>query len=376
MVKEEDLVVRDEVEQWRWFPAKNEPISKTSSLEPSGSFQPRINNIKFRSGQTLADLYRPPMYMFFNSTAKRIKSLGYNFVSIVPPWQWIKDEPVPVVGNMLELGIEYQPNYPNDEMLIRHIRAFKDAGLKVQVAPIICCTEIDTEARTSKWWKAYFSEVERFLVHHAKVAERAGADSFLFELFVSDKDHISESRIQEMLKNVKNEFSGEIGTSVDIWMDEDKVPNGIIPEADFFSWADEIDFFVVSIDAAISFKDNPSDKELKDGAAKLLDEAKILYDEYRKPLMIRGTYYSGEQSWKGAAKYGMPHEIIDPVYGGADQARVVQAYFEAIKERPWVTGLFFFGYEYGERPLAVEWSVRGKPAEDLWQKWNRVIYEE
>jgi predicted AAA+ superfamily ATPase len=57
------------------------------------------------------------------------------------------------------------------------------------------------------------------------------------------------------------------------------------------------------------------------------------------------------------------------------QSRVVQAYFEAIKERPWVTGFFLFGYEYEERPLAVEWSARGKPAEDVWRKWNRVIYK-
>lgn len=58
----------------------------------------------------------------------------------------------------------------------------------------------------------------------------------------------------------------------------------------------------------------------------------------------------------------------------ADLARVVHAYFQAIAERPWVSRYGQFGYTHWENPLATELSVRGKPAEDVWQRWNKHIF--
>ena len=58
---------------------------------------------------------------------------------------------------------------------------------------------------------------------------------------------------------------------------------------------------------------------------------------------------------------------------GEDLARVVNVYFQSIAERPWITGYSQFGYTHWENPLLPDLSVRGKPAEDLWQKWNKMI---
>ncbi len=59
-----------------------------------------------------------------------------------------------------------------------------------------------------------------------------------------------------------------------------------------------------------------------------------------------------------------------------DHARTVNAYFQAIAERPWVIGYFHFGYTHWEYPLAADMSIRGKPAEDIWREWNGVVYGE
>src|SRR3989338_4541487 len=376
-------IYEDKVERWRWFPEGE--INYKTYIEPNSDFPSRIDDIEFRSGQAIQDLYVPAFDNFFDSTAKHIKEMGYKWVVLMPPWQWVESEPLPKVANSIELGFNTDPNYLNDEKLKEHIRAFKNNGLNVHLAPQICCTEIDKQGRSKEWWQEYSREVERFLVHHARLAEEEKVDSFLFDVF-GDKGKgfdNPEVRYKEILYTIKNEFSGEIGSSVAIWMDENKVPNGIIPQANFFTFADELDFFILSTDAKVSLEDTPNDEELEEGAGNLMDYAKVLYDTYKKPIVVQTAYASAEQSWKGASGIDFIKSMNTPWFpekdskynfSGQDQAMVFNAYFEAIAERPWIIGLYNFGYWNWEMPLAPDISVRGKQAENLWQKWNEIIY--
>ena len=57
-------------------------------------------------------------------------------------------------------------------------------------------------------------------------------------------------------------------------------------------------------------------------------------------------------------------------YSGEDQTRLVDAYFEAVNQRPWIVGMFEFGYPFWDLPLLGGSEIRAKPAEDVWRKWN------
>ncbi|MBS3080430.1 hypothetical protein J4221_03090 [Candidatus Pacearchaeota archaeon] len=380
-------VQEDLVERWKWFPQGE--IDFKTQITPPEKFMERINGKEFHSGHVLNDLYVSGFDDFFNSTSKHMREQEYTWAIISPPWQWVADSP-PKVANSIELGIDENPNYPSDEKLIEHIKSLKKEGIKVFLSPQICCTVIDTQNRNDEWWNAYFSEVERFLVHHAKIAEVSGADALRVDTFDADNREVKnfDEKMEQMIKNIRKEFGGEIGSGTSIYLSEDKEPRGIIPPVEYFTFGDKLDFFVISIDARLSRKDNPSNKELAEEAGNLIDRALPLHEKYNKPIIVIISYASIEKSWKGSAFYDFVEIMNAPWIGerewkkgkyefsGEDQARTINAYFEAIEKRPWITGLYNFGYWMWEMPLAPDMSIRGKPAEDLWKKWNEVIYED
>ncbi|MEK6901387.1 MAG: hypothetical protein AABX37_03530, partial [Nanoarchaeota archaeon] len=208
-------IQQDTIERWRWFP-KEGMITKTTSLEPLGEFLPRVNNIKFRSGQTIEDLYVPAFHGFFNSTAKHMKKQGYTWVEIDPPWQWIEANGLPAVSN----EIADNPNYPDDETFLEEVRAYKQEGFKVHIAPQLCCTNIDATNRPEEWWRVYFDETKRFLVHFAELAQQADADDFSYAVTEWDNGKIPldvEQEWREIFGSIKEVFDGEVGEMCGSW---------------------------------------------------------------------------------------------------------------------------------------------------------------
>ncbi|MBI2669291.1 hypothetical protein HYX14_05615 [Candidatus Woesearchaeota archaeon] len=378
-------IQKDIIERWRWFP-KEGMITKTTNEEPSGQFLPRVNNRPFRSGQTIEDLYVPAFHDFFDSTAKHLKEQGYTWVEIDPPWQWVEENGLPKAFN----DLKNNPNYPDDETFLEEVKAYRDRGLKVLIAPQLCCNPIDTKEKNKEWWDAYFSETERFLLHFASLAQQADADAFMYAIGSLETDdstvNINEKWL-DILKNIKKEFKGEIGEMVWILGPEVSPEPQPIPNLEYITWADQLDFILVATEFPLSEKDNPADEKLEKRAGEVLDGMKIFYDEFGLPIMIRNGYFNVKYSWKGQSFYHInsvpwigdqESKLKESVYefNTEDHARVVNVYFKAIAERPWVIGYFHFGYTHWEDPLSPWMSIRGKPAEDIWRKWNGVIYEE
>lgn len=375
---ENGKVQKDKIERWRWFPPEGMNTVRTSTIKPKGNFLPRTDGMEFRSGQIIEDLYVDAFDDFFNSTAQHLKETGYRWVEVDPPLQMvIGEDGFPKVVN--DKG--NSPNYPDMEKLKEEILAYKKQGLHVMMAPQLCCEVIDYGNRSQEWWNTYFSELEKFLIDHAKAAEETGVEALHYAVGTDYPGADKDARWRGIFREIKKHFSGEVGEMV--WNFENK---GIIPEAQYITWADELDYFYIAIDAPISLSDNPTDDELKEGAGKALDGAKALYTKHGKPVLARTTYFNVEKTWKGAAFYHIDSipgisnpekDLEESIYrfGPQDQARVVNAYFQAIAERPFVMGYAQFGYGHWENPLAPDLSVRGKPSEDVWKKWNEKIYD-
>ncbi len=375
---------RDKIVRWRWFPEEGINILRTTSLEPKEAFQLRINNVEFRSGQVIEDLYADAYYEFFNSTAEHMVNVGYNWIELDPPWQWTEENGLPKVANLYPQN----PNYPDDETFLEELRAYKRMGLKIMVGPQLCCTSLNTKDKSKEWWDAYFDETERFLMHFAALAEEGDADAFFYAVpswELEDTPIDLDKKWRKIFGNIRTVFRGEVGQM--IWvLGPDVTPTPVpIPDTNFVTWGDALDFFYVSIDYPISIKDNPTDEELQKGAEDVLDGVKPFYEKFRKPIIVRNGYFNVKYSWKGQTFYAINSVpwISDPEaklqesvyqFDTIDHARTINAYFLAMVNRPWVIGYFHFGYTHWEDPLSPWMSIRGKPAEDLWMKWNKVIY--
>ena len=375
--------VNDTVKRWRWFSEKGMP-AQTTTLEPDREFLPRIDGISFRSGQTIEDLYVPAFHDFFDTTARHMKRLGFTWVELDPPWQWIEENGLPKIRNKSASN----PNYPDDETFLEEVRAYKKEGLHVLVAPQVCCAQLNTQDRKKEWWDAYFDETERFLVYFAKLAEQGDADAFMYAVSSWDAYPASvdlEKKWRTIFGSIKKVFSGEVGEM--IWMlgpDVSASPQPI-PDTAFVTWGDELDFFLVAMEFPLSTKNNPTDDDLEEGAESVIEGVKKFYEKFKKPIIIRNGYFNVKYSWKGQSFYQIDSipSISDPEakleeskyeFDTTDHARTVHAYFRATAERPWIAGYFHFGYTHWEDPLSPWMSIRGKQAEDIWRKWNKLIY--
>ena len=260
--------------------------------------------------------------------------------------------------------------------------------MKVLIAPQLCCNPIDTKNKTNEWWDAYFSETEKFLLHFASLAQKAEADAFMYAIGsweIQDSTVDINKKWSDIWKNIRKEFSGEIGEMVWVLGPEVSQEPQSIPSPEYITWSDQLDFILVATEFPLSEKDNPTNEELEKRAGGVLDGIKKFYDESGLPVILRNGYFNVKYSWKGQSFYqinsvpwiGDPEsKLKESVYefNTEDHARVVNAYFKAIADRPWVIGYLHFGYTHWEDPLSAWMSVRGKPAEDIWSKWNKKIY--
>lgn len=372
----------DTVFRWRWFPEGRAIKEDSSDLKPQ-KFQSRINNIIFRSGQGIQDLHIDGFQDFYTTTAKHMKEIGYKWAVLFPAWQWTEEGTLPKLNNAVEINSNY-----SDEILLRQIREYRKVGIKIILAPQICCTEIKTEDRSKEWWKVYWKEVERFLVHYAKLAEEARAEALVADIafigisrnYTDEIKTIEQEGWSNAWKAVREIYSREIGQMV--W-NFGGGSGGLTPEADFITWADKLDFLYVQSEAELSPSSVPTDEELLEGINKELDIIQTLYDVHKKPVIVQSGLHSIKSSWHGfkdvdwkntSCGESGPEEGCKGIYSQKDQARSVHAYFMGIKDRPWIIGYFNFGYDQYLMPLFPGWSIRGKAAEDVWQKWNNVIY--
>ena len=67
------ITQEDKIERWRWFPQSDISVQNTFNLVPQLDWENRINNIEFRSGQAIEDLFRPQQDLFLDSTINHMK---------------------------------------------------------------------------------------------------------------------------------------------------------------------------------------------------------------------------------------------------------------------------------------------------------------
>jgi hypothetical protein len=384
---ESGKIQNDEVNRWRWFPEGEIGIDNTSNLGPleSDSFIKRIYNHSFRSGQGIQDLYIDGFEDFFKTTAEHLINKGYQWVVFYPAWDWVEIDPLPKIQG----GNIDGPEYP-DEILIQQITDYKNEGLKVVLGPQICCTMIDYKNKSIEWWEQYFLEIERFLMHYAKIASNTGVEAFFADITIGNTiledqqielELFEQQKWSEIWDSIMEIYNGEIGQM--IWNLGVVKFSSTSPSADFVVWGDKLDFFYIQLEGEITSIENPSNEELRIGVEREIDAVISFYEMYNKPIIIQTAYHSIKDCWRGFeyAQLGNSgcgesdsEDSCKFNFSGYDQAKIINEFFKLIKDRPWIIGYFHFGYWQYEMPLLPDWSIRGKAAENVWEKWNNLIY--
>ena len=385
-VSSETITVHDTIRKWRWWPADGvvPAIDMSGYLTSAPTIMPKR---KFYGGVFLIDYwssirYKPLVVPTMNVIKDRYgtgTSVIYNTLIHYDPSNM--DTSIELVLLDLDSG----GGGTSDEDLIYLITETHNRGLKFVM---YFCTFpsgnetsinghhpaalIFTYAYGQAWWESYFEQLTPFVLNYAQIAEQNNVEMFLLKnQWHQDDSEFVAPLYAALIDEIKNVYSGPI--ALDQWGGGGENHMAAFDKADYIA----IDVF--SHDMAdhqqhISDLNSPDIDELCTEIGHFLDfEYKLTTEEYDKPVIVYtlgGSSYDGallgEPYWEDVFWY-YPDDPAAPVNLQV-QADFFEASMQAIAERPWIEGVFSFGYVYWDN-LDKSVSVRGKPAEGVLAKW-------
>lgn len=358
-------VVEDVVESWKWLPnAPAEPAINSSFSTASIASRER-----FWGGPHLADWWDPTFAWQLNSTAAKMEDMRYAWVAISPSWDMKSVDPPVLCAECTEM-----PTF-SDEELRAQIRWLKSEGLSVLLRAQTCCTVEDAATRNATWWNAYYDQYEAMVRYHAKVAREEGADAFMFTSAhfalpgEAGAPPFAHDRWQRIV-DAAEESGVPISYETYGFGDERPWPWTAI---DFF---DRLDYLAINFGPALSGSRAPTQAELDLNMSKEWAGIDRVHNETGLPVVLHAVHY---ESIAGGATPVPEHfdTFYDPaeakfVYDGAVQAMCYESVLREVAKRPWVEGVFSWGYGYhdGRTP---DGTLRGKPAEAVFAGWMNAL---
>ena len=268
-----------------------------------------------------------------------------------------------------------------------HIQACKAQGLKVMLEPQVCCNSPPWEQTFGEtWYQAWFDQYEAFLLYHAQIAADEGVDSIVLDwqgvnvsALPSSPNALPwfEQRWRDLMTKVRNVYGGTIGYSIHVGHAFDEsYPVGSLPKLQPI--LDLFDFLGVAIWAGLAGSNEDTQEQINARVTTLFDSVlKPIYDDTGLPLILSsvayGSYDGAARSKLGVYEVGLvawfPEQDSEFVNDPIEQAVVYQAIMQAVADRPYITGVFPFGYPYLALPVSTDYGIRGKPAEQVLSAW-------
>jgi len=375
--------VNDVVAQWRWW--AKDPATYTYP-EGTKAFKPRVNNEEFQDGIAIIDYWWDVFYDngVTEDTIAEIKQDNAEWVQLSPTWR-VKED-----GNSVELWKDCGYCYP-DKATRFETKAATGAGLNVIWRfQIWQAEEMDTKNRSESWWHAVSAANTKFILDSAALAEELGVEATpvgaeynsLTRALLSDEapDFVREEWIQA-IRDARKVYSGKLYYDLN--------NNGPVDQVNSIYWQyervkdviAETDFVGVSWWQAISDNCDPTIEGMEENTGRIMDaDFKRIYEETGKPLVLislaipsiecgsmGNTLYEYDAREMDIWNYdeGTPNDMDE-------QARAYEAVMRGIADRPWIIGVYSFGY-WRMDMQGKDWNIRGKPAQLVLRKWYASI---
>jgi hypothetical protein len=246
-------------------------------------------------------------------------ALGANAVSVMPfAFQRRPDRP--------ELRyLNRRPGSETDIGLIHATRLARARGFHVLYKPHLWLhgswpgdIRMASEADWATWWRTY----RRYILHHALLARRAGADLFSVGVELS-RTMDREEEWRELIADVRLFFPGAVTYSGNWYGDLEQV-----------RFWDRLDF--IGIDAYFPLADSPQAgrADLERGAEAIADRLAAASRRFGRPVLLTEVGFAARR-----AAWVAPH-TEGGEFSEDDQALAYQALFKALDRRPWLAGTF------------------------------------
>lgn len=266
--------------------------------------------------------------------------------------------------------LNHNPTSEHDAGVLHAARAAHERGLTVFWKPQIWVggswpgeVEMTSSEDWASWWRTY----RRFILHHALLAEYAGAE--LMSVGVELERTVERPEWAELIAAVRGIYSGALTYSANWGSGAER--------ATFWGRLDAVgvDAYYPLTDAT----DEVSDEELADGADRVAERLRTLAERTGKPLLLTEVGFAARR-----AAWAEPHE-----QGGTlsetDQARAYEALFGALRRHAatgaepgegWLRGVYVwkaFSDPHSRGGESPDFRFLGRPAEKVIADFFRAL---
>jgi Glycoside Hydrolase Family 113 len=287
-------------------------------------------------------------------TLAHLQALSGNSVSIMP-FGFEREASSPVIE-----FLHRDPRGETDEAVVHGIADARRFGMSVLDKPQIWVggggftgdIAPANPQEAERWFAAY----RRFIVHHAIVAEAAGASLFCVGTELTGTERW-ETPWRHLIAAVRQVTGAPLLYAANWAGGASAVP----------FW-DALDAIGVDFYDPIASTDRPSDRELEAGVARVIGPLAALAARTGKPVIFTEVGYPAvEAPWRS------PHDgDSKPPSDGSSAARAAEAFFRVVSGRPWTRGFYWWKvFSSGEPADAARpgFNVLGQPIEKVISRW-------
>jgi hypothetical protein len=373
--------IQDTVGGWQWMTSTGQGALVSTEIQARGE--------GFVAGLEYQPAWHPTWQARMPSALQNSQALGANWVVLAPTWTYTGLSPLilaPQPGS--------DPLWNELQLSVEQARAL---NLRVAVFPTPRLSKPSGEwwreaSRDDAWWNEWFEAYRTFILHHADLASRTGAQAVILggdwlapalpggELTDGTPSGVpadADGRWRALIADVRARFRGQVWWALPYPADVD-IPPGFLGETDgiYLLWY-----------APLSSNPSAAREEMEDTAGRQLDEDLQPWQaSLDKPLILAVAYPS---AW-GAASSCPPDgqggclrwldlsrpnpDIASASLDLQAQMDIYEALLAAVNTRPWVGGFVSRGYYPPAILLDKSASVHGKPAADvLWYWFPRLL---
>lgn len=365
-----------QVNAWTWWNASVAPPDEDAAIISRGA--------EFVAGIEYQPSYHPSWLSRYPQILNDLQSIGGNWTVLTPTWTYTR-----LIPPLLEQLSGIDPLWQDSVQIISQTLA---RGQKVALFPTPhFVSQVDdwwsAAPRDYPWWTFWFERYRNFILHHADLAERSGAEmlilggewlepalegGMLADGTPSGVPPEADFRWRNLLQEVRSRYHGTIAWALSY---EQAVNN---PPA----MLDAVDALYIQFSPALAVYSEATMAELYFEASRLLDTGLLPRQTQLGIPLILSIRYPSANGAATACLASAQEECLDwellsrpnPDLSEIEvdleeQVEIYRAILRAVNERPWINGVISAGYYPPVRLMDKSPSVHGKPAEEVLKYW-------
>ena len=225
-----------------------------------------------------------------------------------------------------------------DYRMAHTTRLAKEKGIKVMLKPHIWLRDHDGKWRsdidmeTPEAWQVWFAAYEKFILHHAQLAEEHQIESLCIgtELYLCTTQH--ETQWRQLIQKIRTVYSGQLTYAANFYKEYEEI-----------QFWDALDYIGIQAYFPLTDQVNPSLKTLKKGWEPHFKKIKKIHKKWKKPVVFTEFGY---RSSNDAAIHPWEWEerghIDSTKISAKIQAICYDALFETFWQEDWIAGTFLW----------------------------------